>query len=75
MSCRFSNSLLRFFIGKNVVIDKKFGAPTITKGFLFYFDLNSSLTLLVDGVTIAKEIELHGHSHHTPGAALVKKHK
>ncbi|MCB0284329.1 MAG: chaperonin GroEL, partial [Calditrichaeota bacterium] len=28
--------------GKNVVIDKKFGAPTITK----------------DGVTVAKEIEL-----------------
>ena len=31
--------------GRNVVIDKKFGAPTITK----------------DGVTVAKEIELEGH--------------
>jgi chaperonin GroEL len=31
--------------GKNVVIDKKFGAPTITK----------------DGVTVAKEIELEDH--------------
>ena len=30
--------------GRNVVIDKKFGAPTITK----------------DGVTVAKEIELEG---------------
>ena len=31
--------------GRNVVIDKKFGAPTITK----------------DGVTVAKEIELEDH--------------
>ena len=31
--------------GRNVVIDKKFGSPTITK----------------DGVTVAKEIELEGH--------------
>jgi len=31
--------------GRNVVIDKKFGAPTITK----------------DGVTVAKEIELKIH--------------
>ena len=30
--------------GRNVVIEKKFGAPTITK----------------DGVTVAKEIELEG---------------
>ena len=31
--------------GRNVMIDKKFGAPTITK----------------DGVTVAKEIELKDH--------------
>src|SRR6266404_2606217 len=31
--------------GRNVVIDKKFGSPTITK----------------DGVTVAKEIEPQGH--------------
>ena len=31
--------------GRNVVIDKKFGAPTVTK----------------DGVTVAKEIELEDH--------------
>src|SRR6187549_2084550 len=31
--------------GRNVVIDKKFGSPTITK----------------DGVTVAKEIELKNH--------------
>ena len=32
--------------GRNVVIDKKFGSPTITK----------------DGVTVAKEIELKGYA-------------
>ncbi len=31
--------------GRNVILDKKFGAPTVTK----------------DGVTVAKEIELEGH--------------
>ena len=31
--------------GRNVVIDKKFGSPTVTK----------------DGVTVAKEIELEDH--------------
>src|SRR3972149_6196350 len=31
--------------GRNVILDKKFGAPTITK----------------DGVTVAKEIELEDH--------------
>ena len=34
--------------GRNVVIDKKFGAPTITK----------------DGVTVAKEIELEDPREH-----------
>ncbi len=32
--------------GRNVVIDKKFGSPTITK----------------DGVSVAKEVELEGHA-------------
>ena len=41
--------------GRNVVIDKKFGAPTITK----------------DGVTVAKEIELHDPLENM-GAQMVK---
>ena len=53
-----------------MVLEKKFGAPTVTKGLLFCFDLDSSLTLFVDGVTIAKEIE--HYDHHSPGAALIK---
>ena len=43
--------------GRNVVIDKKFGSPTITK----------------DGVTVAKEIELGDHAENMgdPGGSLV----
>src|SRR5581483_9738346 len=37
--------------GRNVVIDKKFGSPTITK----------------DGVTVAKEIEHEDNVHNTGG--------
>src|SRR4030095_8337526 len=39
--------------GRNVVIDKKFGSPTITK----------------DGVTVAKEIELKDRALKTSGTA------
>jgi len=38
--------------GRNVVIDKKFGSPTITK----------------DGVTVAKEIERRHHHRNRSGA-------
>ena len=40
--------------GRNVIIDKKFGAPTITK----------------DGVSVAKEIELRGTFRFYPEFAL-----
>jgi chaperonin GroEL len=41
--------------GRNVILDKKFGSPTITK----------------DGVTVAKEIELHD-PYENMGAQLIK---
>lgn len=41
--------------GRNVILDKKFGSPTITK----------------DGVTVAKEIELHD-AYENMGAQLIK---
>jgi len=40
--------------GRNVVLDKKFGSPTITK----------------DGVTVAKEIELEDHIENTGVALI-----
>ena len=42
--------------GRNVVLDKKFGAPTITK----------------DGVTVAKEIEPEGPKYENMGAQMVR---
>jgi chaperonin GroEL len=44
--------------GRNVVIDKKFGAPTITK----------------DGVTVAKEIDLEDPSSKTWAHKWLKKY-